>query len=67
MFLGFANFYRRFTRNLNKIAASLTSILQITNDDTLITQATENNKNQDVPASVSGGRVGGSFENLSIT
>ncbi len=35
VFLGFANFYRRFIRNFNKIATSLTSILQTAGDNNL--------------------------------
>ncbi len=40
-------------------------MLQTTDDKARSTQATENKKNQDTPASVSGAGVGGSFENLS--
>ncbi len=47
MFLGFTNFYRRFIQNFSKIAALLTSILQITDNEALNTQATENKKYQD--------------------
>ncbi len=68
MFLGFANFYRRFIKNFSRIAAPLTSMLRTTNesigDETQSTQA----ENQDVPSAAcgaSGGGVGGSFENLS--
>ena len=68
VFLGFANFYRRFIRNFNRIAASLTSMLQTTDNETLSTQDTRNKKNRKVPSSITKagrGRVGGSIENLS--
>ncbi len=68
VFLGFPNFYKRFIRNFSRIAAPLTSKLRTTNkstgDETQSTQA----ENQDAPSAaggVGGGRVGGSFENLS--
>ncbi len=68
VFLGFANFYRRFIRNFSRIAAPLTSMLQTTNkltgDETQSTQA----ENQDAPGAaggVGGAGVGRSFENLS--
>ncbi len=32
VFLGFANFYKRFIRNFNRIAALLTSMLRTTNE-----------------------------------
>ncbi len=47
VFLSFANFYRRFIRNFNRIATPLTSIFQTIDDETLSTQATKNEKNQD--------------------
>ncbi len=66
VFLGFANFYRRFIRNFSRIAAPLTSMLRTTNesigDKTQSTQA----ENQDVPSATGrtgGDGVGGSFEN----
>ena len=59
-------------RNFSKIVALFTSILQITSDETLSTQVTENKKNQSTSASAScvgGGstssRIGKSIENLS--
>ena len=70
MFLGFANFYRKFIKNFSRIAIPLTPILQTTNDEALSTQATEDKKNKAVSTGLSeGGRVcgvGGSIENLSI-
>ncbi len=72
VFLDFANFYRRFIWNFiwnfSRIAASLTSMLQKTDNEVLSTQAIGNKKNQDAPSAASGasgGGVGGSFENLS--
>ncbi len=44
VFLGFANFYRRFIRNFSRIAAPLTSMLRTTNNEALSTQATEKGK-----------------------
>ena len=35
VFLGFTNFYRSFIKNFSKITASLTSMLQISNDEAL--------------------------------
>ncbi len=35
VFLDFANFYRRFIRNFNRITTSLISIFQITDDNNL--------------------------------
>ncbi len=72
VFLGFANFYKRFIRNFNRIVAPLTSMLRTTNDEALSIQATGNEKNQDAPASVGVGGAagcgadgGGSTKNLS--
>ncbi len=68
VFLGFANFYRRFIRNFSRIAVPLTSMLRTTNestgDETQSTQA----ENHDAPGAAGGaggGGGGGSFENLS--
>ncbi len=69
VFLDFANFYRRFIQNFSRIAVPLTLILQTIDHKALSTQATENEKNQDVPAGGSaGGGVSGSesIKNLSI-
>ncbi len=68
MFLGFANFYRRFIQNFSRIAALLTSILRTTDNKALSTQAIENEKNQNAPSAAGrtdGGNVGGSIKNLS--
>ncbi len=66
VFLSFINFYKRFIQNFNRIAALLISMLQNTNDEALSTQVTENEKNQDTPASA-GNSVGvdKSIKNLS--
>ncbi len=68
VFLGFTNFYRRFIRNVSRIAAPLASMLRTTDDETLSIQATENEKNQDALASGGAGGgagSGGSIKNLS--
>ncbi len=70
VFLGFANLYRRFIRNFNKIAVPLISMLRTTNESTGDETQSTQVENQDVPNAVSGaggGGVGGSFENLSTT
>ncbi len=65
VFLGFANFYRRFIKNFGKIAALLTSILQITKKLTNIEPQSTQAKKQDIPNSVSGiDSIGGDIENL---
>ncbi len=68
VFLGFANFYRRFIKNFCRIAALLTSILRTTNkltrDETKSTQAIETKENQDATAGVSSAGSGGSINNL---
>ena len=67
MFLGFANFYRKFIKNFGRITAPLISMLQIIDDKTLSIQATKNKKNQDVSASadnIGGDRVDKNMKNL---
>ncbi len=69
VFLGFANFYKRFIRNFSKIAASLTLILWITGNNDLDAQANGHKENQNTIAGASGtddGGVGESIKNLSI-
>ncbi len=65
VFLGFANFYRRFIRNFSRIVAPLTSMLRTTGDDDLGAQATGNEKNQGAPSGVGSGGVDGDIKNLS--
>lgn len=48
VFLDFTNYYKRFIKNVNKIVISFTLILQIMDDKISNTQATENEKNQDI-------------------
>ncbi len=67
VFLGFANFYKGFIRNFNRIVTPLTLMLRTINkstgDETQSTQA----ENQDAPNTADrdgDGGVGGSFENL---
>ena len=68
MFFGFTNFYKRFIKNFSRIAAPLISILRTTDNKTLSTQATRNEKNPKVPSGTTEAGVGGvdgSIENLS--
>ncbi len=68
VFLRFANFYKRFIQNFSKIAAPLTLMLQITDNEALSTQAIENEKNQDTLSAAgrtNGGNISGSIKNLS--
>ncbi len=70
VFLGFANFYRRFIKNYNRIVVPFTLILQITDNNNLTIQANKNKKNQDTlrgNGSIGGGdKVDRSIKNLSI-
>lgn len=74
IFLDFANFYKRFIRNFNKIAASLTIILRTTNktsrDKTQSSQANNSRKNwdrvSDVDSTGNDGSVDKDVEYLSI-
>ena len=68
MFLGFANFHRRFIKNFNRIVVPLTSMLGITNKSTGNGLQSTQANNQDAPDAA--GRPGGDgiddrIENLS--
>ncbi len=68
VFLGFANFYRSFIRNFNRIAASLTSRFQTIGNDDPDAQASQHEKNQDTTINASntnGAEADGSIKNLS--
>ncbi len=68
MFLGFANFYKRFIRNFSRIAVPPTSILQTTDESTGNEPQNTQAENQAAPGAAGeagGSEVGGSFENLS--
>ncbi len=68
VFLGFANFYKRFIRNFSRIAAPLTSMLQTTDESTGNEPQSTQAEDQDAPGTAGragGDRIGGSFENLS--
>ncbi len=70
VFLGFANFYKRFIKNFSRIAAPFTSMLQTTNESTGDEIQSTQAENQDAPGAAGGaggGGVGRSFENLSTT
>ncbi len=67
VFLGFANFYRKFIKNFSRIAAPLTSMLQTTGNNNLDIQADQNEKNQDALNNAGGtsdAGGGGSIKNL---
>ena len=65
MFLGFANFYKRFIRNFGRIAALLISMFQTRNDETLSNQGTKDKRNETALAGVnSGGVSSGVSENI---
>ncbi len=63
VFLGFANFYRRFIRNFNRIAAPLTSMLRTTDKSTDNESQSTQAENQDTPGAADG--IGRFFKNLS--
>ena len=69
VFLSFANFYRRFIRNFSRITASLTSMLQKTNNEALSIQATKEERNEAISAGLGsssvGDKVGENIKNLS--
>ncbi len=68
VFLGFANFYRKFIRNFSRIVATLTLMLRTTDESTGNEPQNTQAKNQAAPGVVGragSGGVGGSFENLS--
>lgn len=68
-FLGFANFYRIFIINFNKITTLLISMLQATSDNDINTQADQLDKNQNTSKGAGGGIISGdsseSIKNLS--
>ena len=69
VFLGFANFYRRFIKNFSRIATLLISMLQTIDKEALNTQATKNKKNQNASAntgSADSGDINRNIKNLSF-
>ncbi len=68
MFLGFANFYRKFIKNFSRIIIPLISILQTIGNNDLGAQTNRHKENQDTIAGASGagsGGVGRNNQNLS--
>ncbi len=69
VFLSFANFYRKFIKNFSRIATSLTSMLQTTDNNDLGAQASGYKEDQDITANATNadgdGSSGRSIKNLS--
>ena len=59
VFLGFANFYKRFIKNFSKIVAALTSMLWTTNKTTSNKFQSNRDKDQDALGARSAGGAGG--------
>ncbi len=64
MFLGFANFYRRFIKNFSRIAAPLTSMLWTTSNNNLGAQTSRHEEEQDATAGAADGGVVDGDENI---
>lgn len=69
MFLGFANFYRRFIKNFSKITVLLYSLLRTIDNNKLDTQFNRNQKNHKILSSISddarGDGISKNIKNLS--
>lgn len=64
-FLDFANIYRKFISNFNRIAVPLTSLLQTTGNDELGSQTSKNKGSHDVPNA--GGDISAGADAISST
>ena len=69
VFLSFKNFFEKFIRNINRIAAPLTSILKTIDNEVLSTQVTKNEKNKNKPSDIveiDSSKIGKNIKTLSI-
>ena len=65
MFLSFANFYKKFIKNFNRIAALFTLILLTISNNNLSTLINNNEKNQGILCNISNKDINKDIKNLS--